>query len=128
MILTSTQPRICPHPRSPRSLPDPGPAESVTLSGAYHLTSGLTAGVTLAGAGMVAAAAAPLLGANGGALAGGALFAAGVLGGDNPLLKGLGLAALGGALCATGAVILGVIPLACGLGMLAVEGLKLGGR
>lgn len=128
MVVSSTKAPFIPHPprnRSSGAAPGGSP-DAVTLSG-YSLTSGLTGGVTMAAFGTVAAAAAPLLGANGGALAGGALFAVGVLKGDNPLLKGLGLAALGGTLCAMGAVILGAIPLACGLAMLAVEGLKVGG-
>ena len=105
-----------------------GNACSATLpADSFRLTSGLTGGVTLAGLGLVAAAASPLLGVNVGALAGGALFAAGVVNKDSALLKGFGLATLGGALCATGAVILGAIPLAVGIGMLAFAGLKLGG-
>lgn len=105
-----------------------GNSNSVTLSSdSQRLTSGLLGGVTMAGLGLVAAAASPLLGINAGALAGGAIFAVGVANNDNSFLKGLGLAALGGALCATGAVVLGAIPLAFGIGMLAVEGLKMGG-
>lgn len=87
------------------------------------LVTALSGAALLGGLGLVAAAAAPILGPTLGAVAGGGVLAIGEWS-DKTAIRGLGMAALGGALLASGVSLLGAVPLALGVGMLAIAGLS----
>ena len=87
------------------------------------LVTALSGAALLGGLGLVAAAAAPILGPTLGAVAGGGVLAMGEWS-DKTAIRGLGMAALGGALLASGVSLLGAIPLALGVGVLAIAGLS----